>query len=77
MGKFPINHIKMLDLKDNKTAVKILQYAKNYLEDVADKANESPSVIVLHLQMIDAVQKYLDPSVDFNKLQDEINAEKK
>lgn len=67
----------MLDLKDNKTAVKILQYAKNYLEDVADKANESPSVIVLHLQMIDAVQKYLDPSVDFNKLQDEINAEKK
>lgn len=64
----------MLNIKDNKDAIKILQYAKNYLEDVADKANEPPTVIVLHLQMIDEVQKYLDPSIDFNKLQDEINA---
>lgn len=64
----------MLNIKDNKDAIKILQYAKNYLEDVADKANEPPTVIVPHLQMIDEVQKYLDPSIDFNKLQDEINA---
>ena len=67
----------MLNIKDNKDAIKFLQYAKNYLEDVADKANEPPTVIMHYLQMIDDVQKYLDPSIDFNKLQDEINAKKK
>ena len=59
-------------IKNNHQAVVMLQLAKNYFEEVAIEANQPPSIISMNAQLIDEVQKYLEPNLDCNKLQKEL-----
>lgn len=45
---------------------------QNYFEEVAIEANQPPSVISMNAQLIDEVQKYLEPNLDCDKLQKEL-----
>lgn len=66
----------MNKIKNNHQAVLMLQSAKNYFEDIAFEANQSPSVISAFAGMIDAVQAFLEPGFDCRKIQKELNKEK-
>lgn len=66
----------MFKIDNKEKAVKFLQYAKNYFQNVAVDSNEDPTVISNHLQMIDEVQLFLQPDLDFEELQNMINSEK-
>ena len=50
----------------------MLQLAKNYFEEVAFEANQPPSVISMNAQLIEEVQKFLEPNLDCDKLQKEL-----
>lgn len=62
----------MDNIKNNHQAVVMLQLAKNYFEEVAFEANQPPSIISMNAQLIDEVQKYLEPNLDCDKLQKEL-----
>lgn len=59
-------------IKDNHQAVIMLQLAKNYFEEVAFEANQPPSAISMNAQLIEDVQKFLEPNLDCDKLQKEL-----
>lgn len=45
---------------------------QNYFEEVGIEANQPHSVISMNAQLIDEVQKYLEPNLDCDKLQKEL-----
>ena len=61
-----------IDTCINHQAVVMLQLAKNHFEEVAIEANQPPSVISMNAQLIDEVLKYLEPNLDCDKLQKEL-----
>ena len=61
---------------DKNSALKSLQLIKCFLQNVATETSTSPNVIADHLNLIDQVQKFIEPNVDFDKLQDELNKKK-
>ena len=66
----------MVKIRDNHQAVLMLQSAKNYFEDIAFEANQSPFVISAFAGMIDAVQFFLEPGFDYRKIQEELKKRK-
>lgn len=44
----------------------------DYFEEVAFEANQPPSVVSMNAQLIEEVQKFLEPNLDCDKLQKEL-----
>lgn len=62
----------MEKIKDKHQAVVMLQLAKKYFEEVAFGANQPPLAISMNAQLIEEVQKFLEPNLDCDKLQKEL-----
>lgn len=47
-------------------------WQKDYFEEVAFEANQPPLAISMNAQLIEEVQKFLEPNLDCDKLQKEL-----
>ena len=63
-------------IKDKKEAVEKLQIAKNFFHDAAVDAQRPDGMIAAFLGILDEVQLFIEPNLDFYKLQKEIDSKK-
>lgn len=66
----------MFKIHNESDAVKYLQLAKNYFDDASDDAGRPATVTSFFLEMIDEVQLFLQPGLNFDKLQKELSSKK-
>jgi len=61
----------MNKIKDKHDATLFLTMEKMYLQSLAD--NEPPSIVSIHLNILDEIILFIDPQADINALCDEVN----
>ena len=63
-------------IKDKKEAVEKIQMAKIFFQDAAIDAQRPVGMITAFLGILDEVQLFIEPDLDFDKLQKEIDSKK-
>lgn len=61
----------------NKTeSLQALQQVKCFLQSLVIDAQQAPTIITAYLKLLDQVQLYIEPNLDINKLQEQIEKTK-
>lgn len=63
-------------IKNKNEAVEKLQIAKSFFHDAAIDAQRPDGMIAMFLGILDEVQLFIEPDLDFDKLQKEIDSKK-
>ena len=63
-------------IKNKNEAVEKLQIAKNFFHDAAIAAQRPDGMIAMFLGILDEVQLFIEPELDFDKLQKKIDSKK-